>query len=136
MTSAALRKAVVASPLFAAVAYAGIVSLLLVTVIASIAGIFGQWADVTSLATLLDQLEGRKAATAGRSTDASMPSGSAFLDGATVTIAGATLIHRVEGAVIKYGGSVLSTQVDLKGTQSKAGFISVLASCEINQIGL
>jgi len=38
--------------------------------------------------------------------------------------------------VTKFGGNVLSTQVELKGTQSKAGFISLLASCEIEQVGL
>ena len=65
-----------------------------------------------------------------------MPSGSAFLEGATVTIAGAALIQRVAGAVTKVGGSVLSTQLELKGTQSRAGFLSILASCEIEQVGL
>jgi general secretion pathway protein M len=65
-----------------------------------------------------------------------MPAGSAFLEGATVTIAGAALIQRVAGAVTKFGGNVLSTQVELKGTQSKAGFLSILASCEIDHVGL
>jgi general secretion pathway protein M len=58
------------------------------------------------------------------------------LEGATVTVAGAALIQRVAGAVTKFGGNVLSTQVELKGTQSKAGFLSILASCEIEQTGL
>jgi general secretion pathway protein E len=42
----------------------------------------------------------------------------------------------IAGAVTKFGGNVLSTQVELKGTQAKAGFISILASCEIDQGGL
>jgi general secretion pathway protein M len=65
-----------------------------------------------------------------------MPSGSAFLEGATVTIAGAALLQRVAGAVTKLGGNVLSSQLDLQGTQSKAGFVSMVASCEIDQPAL
>jgi len=62
-----------------------------------------------------------------------MPSGSAFLEGATVTIAGAALLQRVASAVTKLGGNVLSSQLDLQGTQAKAGFVSMVASCEIDQ---
>jgi general secretion pathway protein M len=31
---------------------------------------------------------------------------------------------------------VLSSQVDLQGTQAKAGFLSIIASCDIDQVGL
>jgi general secretion pathway protein M len=135
-SSATLRKTI-ASPLPAAAAYAGLVFALLFTMITSIADIFSQQEDVASSAAMLEQLEGRKpASTRGQPADVSMPSGSAFLEGATVTIAGAALIQRVAGAVTKFGGNVLSTQVELKGTQSKAGFISILASCDIDQAGL
>ncbi len=134
---ATLRKTFVASPLLAAAAYAGLLFALLLTVIISIADIFGQRAEVAASTAMLEQLEGsRPAAAHGKRTDVSMPSGSAFLEGATVTIAGAALIQRVAGAVSKFGGNVLSSQVELKGTQSNAGFLSVLASCEIDQVGL
>ena len=133
-TVATLRKTFTASPLLAAVAYAGLVIALLFTVITSVADIFGQRAEVASSATMLEQLEGRKPAAAhGQPVDVSMPSGSAFLEGATVTIAGAALIQRVAGAVTKFGGNVLSTQLDLQGTQSRTGFLSMIASCEIEQ---
>jgi general secretion pathway protein M len=39
----------------------------------------------------------------------------------------------VSGAVTKFGGSVLSTQLDMQGSQSKTGFLSMIASCEIDQ---
>jgi general secretion pathway protein M len=132
-----LRKALVSSPLTAAVAYAALVFALLFTVLTSIVDIFGQRAEVASSAAMLEQLESRKPAVVrGQPTEVSMPAGSAFLEGATVTIAGAALIQRVAGAVTKFGGNVLSTQVELKGTQSKDGFLSILASCEIEQTGL
>jgi general secretion pathway protein M len=134
---ATLKKTFAASPWLAAIAYAALVFVLLFMVVTSIADMFGKRDDVVSSAAMLEQLDGRKPAAArGQATDVSMPSGSAFLEGATVTIAGAALIQRVAGAVTKFGGNVLSTQVELKGTQSKAGFISILASCEIEQVGL
>jgi general secretion pathway protein M len=134
---ATLRKTLAKSPLLAATAYAGVVLALLFTVIGSIADTFGQWAEMASSAAMLEQLEGRRpSAERGQSADASMPSGSPFLEGTTVTVAGAALIQRVAGAVTKFGGNVVSTQVELKGTQSKAGFLSILASCEIEQVGL
>ena len=123
--------------MLAAAAYAGLVFVLLFTVVSSIVDVLGQRAAVASSAAMLEQLEGRKAAApGGRSADAPMPSGSAFLEGATVTIAGAALLQRVAGAVTKLGGNVLSSQLDLQGTQSKAGFVSMIASCEIDQPAL
>jgi general secretion pathway protein M len=35
--------------------------------------------------------------------------------------------------VAKFGGNVLSTQLDLQGSQTRAGFLSMIASCEIDQ---
>ena len=132
--SAALRKSFVASPIVAALAYAGLVGVLVVIVISSIVDILGQRAAVAASAEMLAQLEGRKpAASGGRTVDVPMPSGSAFLEGATVTIAGAALLQRVASAVTKLGGNVLSSQLDLQGTQAKAGFVSMVASCEIDQ---
>ena len=135
--TAALRKSLSTSPIVAAVAYAGLVLVLVVLIVTSIVDILGQRAAVASSAAMLEQLEGRRAAASGRrSADVPMPSGSAFLEGATVTIAGAALLQRVAGAVTKLGGNVLSSQLDLQGTQSKAGFVSMVASCEIDQPAL
>ena len=132
-----LRKLLTTSPVSAAVAYAGLVLALLATVAISIADILGQRSAVASSAAMLEQLEGRKAAAPGaRPADAGIPSGSAFLEGATVTVAGAALLQRVAGAVTKLGGNVLSSQLDVQGTQSKAGFVSMVASCELDQPSL
>ena len=60
----------------------------------------------------------------------------AFLEGATVTVAGAALLQRVAGAVTKFGGNVLSSQLDVQGTHAKAGFVSMIASCELDQPAL
>ena len=59
--------------------------------------------------------------------------GSPFLDGQTVTIAGAALQQRVEGAVAKAGGALMSSQVDLDGPDAKKGFVGLTASIELPQ---
>jgi len=134
---AALRKSFTSSPIVAAVAYAGLVIVLLAMAVSSVLDMLGQRAAVASSAAMLEQLEGRKApAPGGRSTEAGVPSGSAFLEGATVTVAGAALLQRVAGAVTKLGGNVLSSQLDVQGTHSKAGFVSMVASCELDQPAL
>jgi general secretion pathway protein M len=135
--AAALRKSFANSPLLAAFAYAAVVFALLFVVASSISDTLGQRTAVAASAAMLEQLEGRRpAATAGRTANGPMPAGSAFLEGATVTIAGAALLQRVAGAVTKLDGNVLSSQLDLQGTQSKAGFVSMIASCEIDQPAL
>jgi general secretion pathway protein M len=135
--AATLRNSLKTSPVVAATAYAGLVIVLLAMAASSVVDIFGQRASVAASAAMLEQLEGRKVPTAdGRSGDAAMPSGSVFLEGATVTVAGAALLQRVAGAVTKLGGNVLSSQLDVQGTQAKAGFVSMLANCELDQAAL
>ena len=130
----ASRKIVTTSPMVAASLYAGLLAVLLFVVATSIMDVIGQRGEVAASTAMLEQLEGhRPAAKGGAPGDVSMPTGSAYLEGATVTIAGATLLQRVAGAVVKFGGNVLSTQLDLQGTPSRTGFISMIASCEIEQ---
>jgi general secretion pathway protein M len=127
-------KAITTSPILATTIYIGVLVMLLFAVATSIVDLVGQRNEVASSATMLEQLEGRNPATPrNSSSDVTIPSGSPFLEGATVTIAGATLLQRVSGAVTKLGGSVLSTQLDLQGTQSRTGFLSMIASCEVDQ---
>jgi general secretion pathway protein M len=131
---AASRKAITTSPIVSTASYVGLLVALVFIIVTSIADVLDQRSQVASASAMLEQLEGRRPAAArGSSGDATIPSGSAYLEGATVTIAGATLLQRVAGAVVKFGGNVLSTQLDLQGTQSSTGFLSMIASCEIDQ---
>jgi general secretion pathway protein M len=135
--AATLRKSLVTSPIVAASAYAALLILLLAVAISSIVDMLGQRSSVAATADMLAQLEGRKALAAGaRSGDAAMPSGSPFLEGATVTVAGAALLQRVASAVTKAGGNVLSSQLDLQGPNAKTGFVSMVANCELDQSAL
>lgn len=133
-TFAVSRKAITASPILAAAIYIGLVAVLLFVIVTSILDVVGQRSEVAAASAMLEQLEGRRpAALGGAPADVTMPSGSAYLEGATVTVAGAALLQRVAGAVAKFGGNVLSTQLDLQGSQTRAGFLSMIASCEIDQ---
>ncbi len=133
-TFAASRKVITASPILAAAIYAGLIAVLLFSLVTSIIDVIDQRGEVTAASNMLEQLEGRRPPNVGgASGNGTMPSGSAYLEGATVTVAGAALLQRVAGAVVKFGGNVLSTQLDLQGTQTRAGFLSMIASCEIDQ---
>jgi general secretion pathway protein M len=131
---AALRKTITASPIVSVAVYLGLLVALLFIIVTSIADVLDQRSQVASASAMLEQFEGRRpAAVRGSSGNVTIPSGSAYLEGATITIAGATLLQRVAGAVVKLGGNVLSTQLDLQGTPSRTGFLSMIASCEIEQ---
>jgi general secretion pathway protein M len=125
---------VTSSPLLATVAYVGLLIVLLFTVVTSVSDVIDQRSEVGAATTMLEQLEGHHAATRSNAAgEGGMPAGSAYLEGATVTIAGATLLQRVASAVAKFGGNVLSTQLDVQSPSSKPGFLSMIASCEIEQ---
>jgi len=122
----------------AALGYLAAVLVLLVLTFTAVAGIFEQRASLTASADLLAQLEGRRAAASrpGDAPGSAIPTGSPFLEGQTLTVAGAALLQRVADAVTKAGGSVLSSQVDVQGVQAKDGYVSVLASCELEQAAM
>jgi len=101
----------------------------------ALASLAGDYADYRAAADLLDRLEGRKPST-GPSGLASGMSGSPFLEGPTVEVAGAALQQRVVAAVRDVGGNVLSSQVDLQGSQAKQGYVSLSANCEVGQSAL
>jgi general secretion pathway protein M len=131
-----LRK-LLATPIFAASSYLGGMILLLFMIGSSFTDILNQRAEVSNLRAMLEQFEGRKPA-AGRGPAAGVtgPAGSPFLEGATVTVAGAALLQHVTATVTKLGGNVLSSQIDLQGTQAKSGFLTIIANCDIDQVGL
>src|SRR6202022_4622237 len=96
-------------PLAAGGCFAVVMALLLFAIISPLADVISQRAEVTASTTMLEQFEGRRPETArNEAGGVAAPSGSPFLEGATVTVAGAALLQRVTAAVTKLGGSVLS----------------------------
>ena len=130
-----LRK-LLATPVFAAGSYLCLTMLLLFVIGSSFIDIVHRRGEVAGLRAMLEQLERKPSAGRGQGSGVAGPAGSPFLEGATVTVAGAALLQRVTAAVTKLGGNVLSSQVDLQGSQAKAGFVTIIASCDIDQPGL
>jgi len=121
------------SPTVAATAYVALVLVLGVVAWMAAADLFDRHAAAAQAEELLAQLErGRQSASAPNQ-PGEVPQGSPFLEGQTVTLAGASLLQRVAAAVTRVGGNVLSSQVDVKEAQQKAGQISMVASLEIAQ---
>jgi general secretion pathway protein M len=125
------------APLIAVTVYVALMIVLTATIWGAVADVLEQRTAVATAREALERIESRKAAPLRGTADPAMVSaGSAFLEGPTVTVAGAMLLQRVAGAVTKAGGSILSSQVDLQGPQSKPGLIGVIASCELDQPAL
>jgi general secretion pathway protein M len=122
------------SPLIAVVLYLAVAGGLLVTAGVAIASILDHQRALAQTADLLDQLQGRKAR--GATSPSTDHPGTPFLEGPTVTVAGAALLQRVATAVGNVGGTIQSSQVDVLGTQAKDGFVGLVVSCEMEQPAL
>jgi general secretion pathway protein M len=122
-------------PAGAAILYVGLVMVFAITAWTTVAEILARRDAVAATANVLSQLESRNPAAPGGHARDGDPAvaGSPLLEGATVTIGGANLLQRVADSVARFNGNILYTQVDLQGTQSKDGFVTVTVSCEVDQ---
>ena len=117
-----------------------VVAILAFVIIAAlpVADIAERRSAVAAAAYILNQLEGRTPSRAHSldSTDISVASGSPFVEGATVTVAGAALLQRLATAMTRVRANILSSQVDLQGPLAKQGFVAATVSCELEQPAL
>jgi general secretion pathway protein M len=115
-------------------AYVGVVIALLAISLLLVADLRDKAADIAAAQMRLDQVAERSRPSLSASIDSNAGvSGSPFLDGQTITIAGAALQQRVEAAVAKAGGALMSSQVELDGPDAKNGFVGLTASMEVSQ---
>jgi general secretion pathway protein M len=133
---ARVEKLLARFPLAAAILYAAVVVVLAFTAIETALDLSDRRDAANAAADVLAQMQGRNPARSAGLSDAAVAAGSPFLEGPTVTVAGAALLERVAGAIARVGGNVLSSQIDLQGDQSKAGFVTATASCEIEPVSL
>jgi general secretion pathway protein M len=133
--SQTLTRALTQSPLIAVVLYVAVAGGLLASAGFAVLDIVSQQRALAQTSDLLDQLQGRRPRGGGSPLAAEHP-GSPFLEGPTVTVAGAALLQRVAVAVGNVGGTIQSSQVDLLGTQAKDGFVGLVVSCEMEQPAL
>ena len=132
----AITRTLTRSPLVAVVLYVVVAGGLLATIGIAVTDILDHQRALAQTSDLLDQLQGRRARGAGVSSLAREHPGSPFLEGPTVTVAGANLLQRVAAAVSTVGGTIQSSQVDLLGAQAKDGFVGLQVSCEMEQPAL
>jgi general secretion pathway protein M len=113
-------------------AYVAAFAGLLIVAWLALAGLVSDYRDYAATADLLERIESHKKPNASAGS-ASGQTGSPFLEGPTLTVAGAALQQRVAAAVKEAGGSVLSLQIELQTPDAKPGYISLSASCEVDQ---
>jgi general secretion pathway protein M len=137
-TTNTIESYLVRFPIGAAICYLLVVAAFLMTTSFSIFDILQRRQAVAETSDILSRLEGRNSrpSRAADAIDFSLVTGSPVLEGPTVTVAGATLLQRVAGAITRFGGNIISSQVDLQGVQSKDGFVSVSVECEVDQPSL
>ena len=118
----------------AIVAYAGVVIVLLAISLLLVVDLRDKAAEIAAAQMRLDELSERSRVNLSASIVPNAGvSGSPFLDGQTITVAGAALQQRVETAVAKAGGALMSSQVELDGPDAKKGFVGLTASMEVGQ---
>jgi general secretion pathway protein M len=136
-TDIALSRYFARNSFVAAAVYVMLVVVFLMTIWLSLASIFEQRARLADSRDILDRLEARQNnPNAANNSAGAVPAGSPFLGGETITVAGATLLQRVAGAITRFGGTVQSSQVDLQGPQAKDGYVTLTISCEMEQENL
>ncbi|MCP3409955.1 type II secretion system protein GspM [Bradyrhizobium sp. CCGB01] len=132
----AVTRALSGSPLIAITLYLAVTGGLLLMAGLSIADVIAHRQALAQTSDLLDQLRGRKGGAKNAAAAMAEHPGTPFLEGPTVTVAGANLLQRVAAAVGNVGGSVQSSQVDVTGAQVKDGFVGLVVSCELDQPAL
>ena len=135
-TSDAIVRTLTRSPLIAVVLYVAVLGGLLATAALSVSDILDHRQALAQTADLLDQLRGRKPRGGDAAALAAQHPGTPFLEGPTVTVAGASLLQRVAAAVGNVGGTIQSSQVDVLGTQARDGLVGLVVSCEMEQPAL
>jgi len=118
--------------------YLAVVIASFLTVIVTLAAIADSYRALETSTEVLARLEARTPHSGREPVQAadSEPAGSSFLGGQTVTIAGASLLERVTDAIARVGGSLVSSELDPQGVQSRDGFLKVIATCEVEQKAL
>ncbi|MFG1479811.1 type II secretion system protein GspM [Xanthobacter sp. V4C-4] len=120
-------------PLAAVLGYVALVGMLAALALGTVLDLMERRAAVDAAAGTLERLQARRLVAAGGKGAGPGSGGSPFLDGPTLTIAGASLMQRLSGAVARFGGHIASSHVELQGTPFGPDFVAVSASLDIAQ---
>lgn len=122
--------------MIAGASYALAILVLVALGLGSLLGLWRTYADLSQAQQMRDQLQARARPAATVDFAVPPPQGPAFLEGPTVTVAGAALQQRVGAIIAEAGGQVLSSQVDVQGPQATSGRVALVVSCDLDQKGL
>ncbi|MCB1541460.1 MAG: type II secretion system protein M [Rhodoblastus sp.] len=119
----------------AALVYVVAFAVLLAIGVSASATMWQSWTRYSSAAQNLELLRAREGL-AGLRLTTQPPAGSAYVEGQTATVAGAALQQRIGAIVAEAGGTVLSSELDLREAGADSGRIGLVIACDIDQIGL
>ncbi len=122
-------------PSTSALIYVVLVVVLILTALFALLNIGERHRAVNASAEVLARLERRAPSLLSESawSSDSIPAGSPFLDGQTVTVASATLLQQITAAITGVGGRVISSEVAPRGERSGDAIVRVLANCELEE---
>lgn len=122
-------------PSTAALSYVAFVIALALMALFALLDIAERHRAVNASAEVLARLERRAPSFSSESnwTADSIPAGSPFLEGQTVTMASAALLQQITAAITGAGGRIVSSEVRPQGERSGDAFIRVVANCELEE---
>jgi general secretion pathway protein M len=131
------RRSIARYPVLALLAYGVAAAAMIVVTVSSVRSLAQSYDDAATARDLLALLEGRSPARVRKPSPViGEPRGTAFLEGQTITVAGAALLQRVAAAVKQVGGNIQSSQVDVTSIAERPNFVSLVVSCEIDDTAL
>jgi general secretion pathway protein M len=125
-------------PSLSALVYVALVVAFCLTTLFLLADVIEHYRARNSSFEMLSRLQERAQVSPldSRAAPGSPPAGSPFLEGQTMTLASAALLQRITGAITRAGGTVVSSEIEPHGAQSKDGTLRAVATCELEQAAL
>ena len=119
-------------PRLSALIYVGVVVICCLATVLMLGDVVDRYRARDASLDMLSRLEGRQS----RRDQDLRPPGSPFLEGQTVTVASAALLQRITSSITKAGGTVISSEMVQQGVQSRDGYVTAIANCELAQEAL
>jgi general secretion pathway protein M len=116
---------------FSGLIYIGLVVGCVVTIVSMLSGIADRYQARNASLEMLSRYANRSQLTSKQG-----PPGSPFLEGQTLTTASAALLQRIAIIIANAGGTLVSSEIVQRGTQSKDGYVTALANFELEQESL
>jgi general secretion pathway protein M len=125
------------SPNVAGLVYMALIIAACLTTLAMLTDILEQYRARNASLDMLSRLQGHgQFTTENGGSDHARPPGSPFLKGQTATVASAALLQRITSIITNAGGTVVSSEMVQQGAQSKDGYVTAIANCELEQDAL